>query len=61
VLDRAKRETTLIMGGFIEALTGSNVEIAYRDSANAVFPVSCTPPMPTGWVYNSETNVWTKP
>jgi hypothetical protein len=59
ILERAERETTLLMKSFVEALTGSNVEIVYAESpAEAILPASCVPQLPNGWSFDEELNSW---
>jgi hypothetical protein len=59
LLERAERETTLLMQSFVGALTGSNVEIIYAESpAEAILPASCVPQLPNGWSFDETLNSW---
>ena len=50
ILERAKDETTLRMGNFIGALTGSQAHIEYEEQdGEAKLPPSCQPDPPSGW------------
>jgi hypothetical protein len=60
IIGRAERETTLLMTSFIEALTGSQVEIDYRPSGGTETRIdsSCRPQLPRGWAFDDEINQW---
>lgn len=58
ILDRAERETTLLMGSFIAALTDSDVDINYADNSEINLPPSCQPQLPRGWTLDPETQLW---
>lgn len=58
ILSRAERETTLLMDSFINALTGSDVEIVYASTTEVNLPPSCQPQIPRGWSLDEETQLW---
>src|SRR5690606_29247172 len=61
ILDRAERETTLLMQSFVNALTGSNVRVIYNPATGEPrLPSSCQPQVPRGWVFDEELNSWVK-
>jgi hypothetical protein len=60
ILNRAEQEARLVLGNFVELLTGSNVEISFRPADGATMPPSCQPPIPQGWVLNAENGMWVK-
>ena len=61
ILDRAKREATLLMQSFVSALTDSKVEVVYTQSDESpALPPSCQPQLPRGWRFNDEQNNWAK-
>jgi hypothetical protein len=61
ILERAERETTLLMQSFVEALSGSKVEIAYAaPDAEPTLPPSCIPQIPRGWSLSAENHEWVK-
>jgi hypothetical protein len=57
ILERAERETTLLLQSFVGALTGSNVEIVYAE-AEAILPASCVPQLPNGWSFDETLSAW---
>lgn len=60
ILERAKEETTLRMGNFIRALTGSQAHIEYEElDGEAKLPPSCQPDPPSGWV-KGEDGAWSR-
>ena len=60
ILERAKDETTLRMGNFIRALTGSQAHIEYEEGdGEANLPPSCQPDPPSGWV-KGEDGAWSR-
>ncbi|MBZ0299925.1 MAG: hypothetical protein K8J31_09300, partial [Anaerolineae bacterium] len=61
ILDRAERETTLLMQSFVSALTGSDVRVTYQQAdAEPTLPPSCQPQLPQGWTFDTEMNSWVK-
>ncbi len=61
ILDRAQQEARLVLGNFVELLTGSNVEITFRTpDGTAALPPSCQPQPPPGWTFNPETGAWVR-
>jgi hypothetical protein len=60
ILDRAERESRLILASLINALTGKEVEIVFRDADEATLPPSCQPPVPDDWTYDESTGSWVK-
>lgn len=63
VLERARRETILVITNFVAVLTGSNVEVIFAEPEDGVTPLppSCEPDIPAGWVFDPPTNTWIKP
>lgn len=60
ILGRAEQQTTLVIGNFVRSLTGSNVEITYRDEDPGL-PPSCLPDPPDVWSYDPAQNAWISP
>jgi hypothetical protein len=60
ILDEAEDRASLILGNFLEVLTGSKVKIDFRKE-DSKLPSSCVPRAPEGWVYDEAENQWTKP
>ncbi len=61
ILQRAQQEVRVIVGNFVQALTGSNVEITFAENpATPNFPASCTPDIPQNWAHNDQTGEWIK-
>lgn len=61
ILNRAQRETTLLMQSFVSALTGSNVRVIYAPATGETrLPPSCQPQVPRGWLFDDEFNSWVK-
>ncbi len=60
ILERARQQATLIVGNFVQSLTGSRVEIVYR-AEPPTLPPSCRPEPPEGWTYDAATGVWARP
>ncbi len=60
ILNRAEQEARLVLGNFVELLTGSNVEISFSPLDSTTIPPSCQPEVPQGWVLNPETGAWLK-
>lgn len=60
ILERAERETTLLMRSFVEAILQGKgeVRIVYADPNETELPASCQPQIPRGWVFNEELNAW---
>lgn len=59
ILSRAEREVRIVLGNFVQILTGSRVEIVF--SAPAAAPdASCQPQPPAGWIYDANTGAWVK-
>lgn len=52
ILDRARSEARLVLGNFVQLLTGSSVEIIYEEPGTTVIPASCNPDVPEGWSQN---------
>ena len=62
ILSRAENETRIVLGNFVRAVTGENVEIVFEQPALATaeataepetFASSCAPAAPPGWVQNA--------
>lgn len=60
ILDRAQQEATLVLGNFVQALTGGNVEIVFREG-DSPLPSSCQPAPPDGWTYDEALRAWVTP
>lgn len=59
ILNRAERESTLLLDSFVHSLTGSTVNIVYEPSdADSPLPSSCIPQLPQGWSYDAEQDAW---
>jgi hypothetical protein len=57
---RAEREARMVLGNFVNLLTGAQVEIVFEASDTAVLPPSCQPEIPQGWSFDETTRQWTK-
>jgi hypothetical protein len=60
ILDRAQQQTSLVLGSFVQSLTGSHVNIEYREGIVANDP-ACEPEPPGVWTYDSTQNAWIAP
>jgi hypothetical protein len=60
ILNRAQQEARLVLGNFVQLLTGSNVEIVFKPPDGAAMHASCQPEVPQGWVFNPDTGAWIK-
>lgn len=60
ILERAKIEARLVIGNFVDALTGSRVMIVFDETGTTALPASCAPPVPDGWTYLEESGQWVK-
>ncbi len=63
LLERAERDAQDVVGNFVRALTGSNVEVQFAEAADGVVPVpsSCEGEIPEGWRLDPATQTWTNP
>lgn len=61
ILDRAEREASITLQAFVRALTGKNVEIHFAETGAPVYPASCEPQFPQGWVQDATTGQWSRP
>lgn len=57
ILERAARETDLLMSNFVKALTGGEAEVTFIE-AESILPPSCVPDLPFGWMRDDETGAW---
>jgi hypothetical protein len=61
ILSRAEREVRIVLGNFVQILTGSRVEIGFSAPATApLMDASCQPQPPAGWVQDANTGAWVK-
>jgi len=61
VLTRAEREARIVLGNFVQIITGSSVEIVFSaPEAAPVMDASCQPQPPPGWIYDPNTSAWVK-
>lgn len=63
ILDRAERQTSTILGSFVNALTGKKARITfYERYGEPNRPPSCQPEndIPSGWIYDKETSTWSR-
>jgi Protein of unknown function (DUF4230) len=61
ILTRAERETRLVLGSFVQAITDANVEITFSTPAQAAPMIAeCVPSAPAGWMYDAVTGQWSK-
>lgn len=60
ILRRAESETRIVLGNFVEMVTGSDVEIVFDSTGEMVVPPSCQPAPPAGWFLDSTTGQWTR-
>ena len=63
ILDRAQLEAQLVIGNFVQALTGTQAEIIFSDPVSdqqSALPESCEPQLPAGWLFEETTRAWVK-
>lgn len=60
ILERAQSESATVVSNFVTALTGSDVEITFRDVDATTFPATCMPDLPGGWRYNADESRWVR-
>jgi hypothetical protein len=61
ILSRAEREVRIVLGNFIQILTGSRVEIIFSAPvASSPMDASCQPQPPAGWAFDANTGAWIK-
>jgi hypothetical protein len=61
ILSRAEREVRIVLGNFVQLLTGSRVEIGFSAPTTApLMDASCQPQPPAGWVQDANTGAWVK-
>ncbi len=62
LLDTAEREADFALSSFVSALTGSNVEIVFDDTAMTLDErgANCDPQAPRDWQIDSETGNWVR-
>ncbi len=60
ILDRARADAELTLSNFLSLATNQSVVIAFTENDGIVFPPSCTPEMPENWVYNEESDSWSR-
>lgn len=60
ILQRAESETRIVLGNFIQMVTGSDVEIIFDSTDQAALPPSCQPAAPGGWYQDPTTGNWTR-
>lgn len=58
ILRRAEQETRIVLGNFVELVTGRPVEIIFRPATESTIPASCSPNPPAGWSLNPQSNQW---
>lgn len=60
ILNRARAEAGIVIGNFVRALTGSDVDIVFNEDAAPAVPASCIPQPPEGWVFDETNQAWVK-
>lgn len=60
ILQRAESETRIVLGNFVQMVTGSEVEIVFDSTNQTAFPPSCQPAAPGGWYQDPTTGAWTR-
>lgn len=63
ILARAEQEARLVLGNFIQLVTGKSVEVVFRPAdpdAPVSYPPSCNPETPQGWTFNPSNGHWEK-
>jgi hypothetical protein len=61
ILNRAEQQASLVLGDFVQLLTGSSVEVEFAPADANALPPSCQPETPSGWAYDPATRAWTTP
>lgn len=59
-LEAAERQAQLVIGNFVQAVTGRPVQIVFQPQENVALPSSCDPDSPEGWSYDPNSTVWRK-
>ncbi|MCY3778695.1 MAG: DUF4230 domain-containing protein [Chloroflexi bacterium] len=61
ILNRAKEDITYRLGTFVNTLTGSPVDIEFKENSNGnVFGDTCLPDVPGGWQFDAESGEWVR-
>jgi len=60
ILEQAQRQSALILGTFVRSVTGKETVIEFEPSTETIFPRSCAPAPPPLWVYDPETNMFSR-
>jgi len=59
ILETTRVNTTTVLQGFVQAVTGQPVQIEFVSVENPDLPPTCDPDLPNGWQYDEETGQWT--
>ena len=60
ILERAERETNLLIDNFVSSLTGSSVSVVFAENSEMTLPSSCKPTAPENWVFDDNKQSWQK-
>ena len=59
ILEKAEDHAEIVLGSFVNALTGSRADIEFVErEKNMPLPFSCRPETPEGWRYDKESTGW---
>ena len=56
ILEKARAETRVRIGGFIGDLTGKFTRVVFDETSELALPPSCQPDPPLGWAKDDEGN-----
>jgi len=60
ILNRAANEARLVIGNFVQLVTGANVNVVFSPQAESIMPAQCQPSPPPGWEQDAGTGLWTR-
>lgn len=59
ILEKAELQADIVLGSFVQALTGSRAVITFAErESKPQLPTSCEPKQPEGWRYDAESKTW---
>lgn len=59
ILEQARRNTRVIVGSFVNALTGKKASVKFAEqNGKPDLPPSCQPEIPSGWKFDKSSKTW---
>lgn len=59
IIEKTKAHAEIVLGSFVQSLTGSRADISFRNSNGELqLPQSCIPEPPTGWTFDNVSSSW---